>query len=279
MALILPLDIFLKILEHADQQTKYKMGLTCQFLSSYALQKLWNTPTITKITSLSLLVATLRSRRTFYQYKKWITGLAIHIISTENLSEPVPDRLFMPLSSLRLKKLSLQQIDILLDTSGKTIKLTSSFESFLNSQLKKGIEEIRLSQCAPDIIHSLIEATRINNKHDLQTLDVCECLMDDPHLEFLVKFYPKLKNLKLDRCGCFSDQGLLAVAQHCQEIQTLVVTLPSYFIQSNTITTKTIDALTLHCPKLKRFVCDGQVRILEYIKEQQEHTFSISTYV
>lgn len=273
MVLILPLDIFLKILEHSDQKTKYKIGIACPPISIYALQKLWSTPVITNMKSLSLLVETLRSLSPFYQYKKWITSLSIQMGEINDQYEFISDSLFFSLSALSLKTLSLTNIEVF--SSSTAAETTNSFEDFLSHQLDKGIGEIRLSHCTPTVIYSLVKATH-SNKKDLHTLDIRSCLMDDTQLENLVKFYPRLTHLRLDQCGCFSDQGLAAVATYCQDICTLAVTLPSYFIQSNTITTKTIDALTLNCPKLQQFICDGQIRILEYIKKpQKKHSFSI----
>lgn len=275
----LPLDIFLKILDYSDQGTKYNMGLTCHFLSLHAFQKLWTRPTIVNITSLSLLATTLWSETTYHPYKEWIKELSIHMVDTEHAYELVPDSFFIPLSTLNLKTLSLQRVGILPDSVDCSDSLGSSFKEFLHGQLSKKLIEFNIYQCAPSIIYSLVEATRINKIYCLRSLDIRECSMEDNQLEYLAKFYPNLRELRLYRCGCFSDQGLIAVARHCQDIQTLIVTLPSYFVQSNTITTKTINALALNCPKLQRFVCEGQIRILEYIKEPQNHTFSIVTSI
>ncbi|KAL9544651.1 hypothetical protein MBANPS3_007518 [Mucor bainieri] len=266
---MIPFDVILVILQFADQGTMYEFGQTCQTVSPHALKQLWNMPYITDLTAFRQLTDTLRMQMPRHPYKHWISGLALHL----STFEAIPDQLFTELFQLNLEILSLSHLDI--DDQDD-----AQLKQFFRLQLNQGIAEIHIHYCAAQVLHSLFLAVQVQMRPHLHTLCINQCYLSDHHIIPLVRHCPGLKHLKLDQCGCLSDDGLIAIANHCRRLVTLIVTLPSTIIQSNTITTRTLDALHANCLMLRSFVCGGQLRIAEHITTQEpprSYRFSITT--
>ncbi|CEP11607.1 hypothetical protein [Parasitella parasitica] len=266
---MIPFDVILAILQYADQGTIYEFSLTCQTISPHALRQLWHMPYITNFTALYQLTDTLRLAMPLHPYSHWVTGLALHFNNTAY--EAIPDQIFNILVRLNLEILSLGQLHV--------DEETEQFKQFLCCQLNQGIAEIHIYRCTPIVLHTLFNAIQNQIRPHLHSLCVNKCYLSDRHLMPLIAFCPGLKNLKLKSCGCLSDEGLVAIASNCKLLDTLVVTLPSNIVQSNAITTRTLEALETHCLLLRSFVCGGQIRITEHITEEPRplYRFSITT--
>ncbi|KAI8636792.1 hypothetical protein BD408DRAFT_448162 [Parasitella parasitica] len=266
---MIPFDVILAVLQFADQGTMYEFGLTCQTISPHALRHLWNMPYITNPTEFHQLTDALSLPMPLHPYSHWVTGLALHFSSAAY--EAIPDRLFSILLHLNLEILSLGQLHV--DEENE------QFKRFLRRQLDQGIAEIHMYQCTPVVLHSLFDAIQNQIRPHLHSLCINQCYLSDHHLIRLVAFCPGLKTLKLRKCGCLSDEGLVAIASHCALLHTLIVTLPPNIVQSNAITTRTLEALEMHCLMLRSFVCGGQIRITEHITKEPRplYRFAITT--
>ncbi|CAO0796911.1 unnamed protein product [Mucor circinelloides] len=264
---MIPFDVISVILQFADQETLYEFGLTCQTISPHALRQLWNMPYITNLAAFRQLTSTLHMQMPLHPYKHWISGLALHL----NTFEVIPDQLFTELFQLNLEILSLSRLN--------TNQESAQFEQFLCLQLNQGIAEIYMYQCAPQVLQSLLVAIQERIRPHLHTLCINQCHLSDHHIIPVVSYCPGLKSLKLHRCGCLSDDGLIAIAEHCRLLDTLIVTLPPTIIQSNTITTRTLEALDTHCLMLRSFECGGQIRITDHINQEPRplYRFAITT--
>ncbi|KAF1802503.1 hypothetical protein FB192DRAFT_1378422 [Mucor lusitanicus] len=265
---MIPFDVILVILQFADQGTMFEFGQTCQTISSHALKQLWNMPYITSLAAFRQLTDTLHKQMPRHPYKHWISGLALHL----STFEAIPDQLFTELFQLNLEILSLSRLDVVNQDSVQ-------LRQFFCLQLDQGIAEIHMHQCAAQVLHSLLLAIQDRMRPHLHTLCINQCYLSDHHIIPLVSHCPGLKTLKLHQCGCLSDEGLIAIANHCKLLDTLIVTLPPTIIQSNTITTRTLDALDANCLMLRTFVCGGQIRITEHVTQEprQSYRFAITT--
>lgn len=265
---MIPFDVILVILQFVDQETMYEFSLSCQTISPHALRHLWNMPYITNSTSFYMLTNTLNLQMPLHPYKHWISGLALHF---NTLYEAIPDQLFSSLFQLNLEILSLGQLHI----NEENVQ----FKQFLCHHLNQGIAEVHMYQCSSIVLRSLLNALQEQVRPYLRTLCISQCHLSDHQIIPVVAHCPGLKSLKLDKCGCLSDQGLIAIANNCKLLDTLLVTLPSNIIQSNTITTKTLEALETHCLSLRSFVCGGQIRITRHINQEptRYYHFAITT--
>lgn len=264
---MIPFDVILVILQFADQGTMYEFGQTCQTISPHALKQLWNMPYITNLAAFRQLTNTLHMQMPRHPYKHWVSGLALHL----NTFEAIPDQLFTELFQLNLEILSLSR----LDASEESVQL----KQFFCLQLNQGIAEIHMHQCSAQVLHSLLMAIQDRMRPHLHTLCINQCYMSDHYIIRLASHCSGLKTLKIHQCGCLSDEGLIAIANHCRLLDTLIVTLPPTIVQSNTITTRTLDALDANCLMLRSFVCRGQIRIREHIAQEsgQTYRFAITT--
>lgn len=136
------------------------------------------------------------------------------------------------------------------------------------------MSELHLYDCTPMTIGCILTSLEAQERPYLRSLYFHDCFITDYQIERLAlrNSCCQLQTLVLNRCGCFSDIAMLAIAYNCRQLISLVVTLPSTFIQSNTITLKTIEALENYCLSLKQFVCGGQIRISEYIRSSTNDT-------
>jgi hypothetical protein len=275
--MVLPLDILLIIIQYADQSTLYQLGLTNRLISSHALQQLWHSPYITNAQSIIQLSHTLTLTNPLHPYNNWVTGIAIHMNPQRNYYQSIPTDVFGSLSRMGLEILSLKQVHVIPEEGITEPRTSIALYRFICRQLDQGIAEIHIYDCSPVILLSLFEAIRVEKRQHLHTLCIYDCNINDQHIEELMPFCPGLRTLRLQQCGFLADQSMIAVAKNCRQLRTLIATLPSTIVQSNTITRKTIEALDMYCPALLRFVCGGQLRISEYVREGQSHHFSIST--
>jgi hypothetical protein len=272
--MVLPLDVLFLVIKHyANQSTLYNMGMTSHCISSYAIQQLWQMPYITTAISLDQFSATLSLPSTLYPYKEWVTGLAIHLQLHEDNNKLISGSVFSNLrQQLKLEILSLQQIHV------QDIISITTFKNFIAAQLDQGMSDLHLYECTPMTVGFILEALTKKERPFLRRLCFHDCHLTDLHIEQLVSTCQHLQTLLLERCGCLSDSSMTAIANSCQQLNTLVVTLPTNFIQSNTITIKTIEALEKNCLSLKQFVCGGQIRISEYVRKERSthHHFQIT---
>lgn len=288
--MVIPVDILLLVLQYcADQSTMHALGLTCRCVSPHALRQLWSMPYISTIESLNQFTATLSLATPLHPYGDWITGLAIHLFNTsgetrhnnnnDDQAPPPPAPLSNPsvfppsLLSTKLEILSLQAIHI-------SEKCAPALTAFITAQLDGGMSELHLYDCSPMTIGCILTSLEAKERPYLRSLYFHDCFLTDYQIVDLAvrRVFCQLQTLVLNRCGCFSDIAMLAIAHNCRQLISLVVTLPSALIQSNTITLKTIEALKTSCLSLKQFVCSGQIRISEYILSSSNNDDNTTTF-
>jgi hypothetical protein len=225
-------------------------------------------PYISNYSVLLKLVNTLDNPKTNNNYKELITGIAIHI---QNEDQPFPVAVFSPLKHLSLKVISLQYISEFASSNHCEIAL----QEFMRAQLDQGATKIYLYNCSASIVNLIFRSIQENTRYNLTTLSINECdSITDNRIAGLVKYCPNLKSLHLIKSGYFSDVATIAVADHCRQLDSLVITLPSNIIQSNTITMDTINALKKNCHKPIKFYCPGQTRISEYLLACKNNLFN-----
>lgn len=265
-----PLDVILIVLAYTDQSELYQLSIVSKRVSVHALQQLWSMPYISTMESLCYLTRTLASPNTKYPYKDWISSLAVHFEQdyeeyNSNYYQAITDEeIFLQLSQLELELFSLQNIHVTTDN----IPL---LEKLISIQLKQGMAELQVYQCTSMAVIAILNSLQESKNEHLRKLCFHDCSLTDHQVENVVQYCPDLRTLKLDRCGCLSDSSMIAIAENCKELDTLLVTLPPSIIQANTITSRTIDALEINCLSLKKFICGGQLRIQEYIKCSRQH--------
>ncbi|KAG2199279.1 hypothetical protein INT46_006679 [Mucor plumbeus] len=239
----LPTDILIQIVRYLDQKSQLELGLVSKCISYISIKQLWHTPRCTTITALEKWVHTLNKTHNAYPYRTWLIGLDL---AFDNIQH-VPDSILIPRQIL-LRSVKLHNVQA---TSSTFIEL------FCDE-----IEEIEFSNCSADIIIGF--TTQMSDKKKkylkLYKFSILDCYLTDALVNQIVSFTPKLRYFGSQGSGYMSDSAILAITENCPLIETLIVTLPKYIIQSNTITSVSLEALS-KCLHLKKFICTGQVRI------------------
>jgi len=130
------------------------------------------------------------------------------------------------------------------------------------------IEEIEFFNCSAEITIGF--ATQLIGEkkkyHRLKKVSFLDCYLTDTLVSQIAPFIPNLRSFVSQGSGYMSDTAILAITEHCPLIENLIVTLPKYIIQSNTITSTSLEALS-KCVHLKKLICTGQVRIASKERE------------
>lgn len=239
----LPTDILIQIVRYLDQKSQLELGLVSKCVSYICIKQLWHTPRCTSIAALEKWIHTLNKTHNAYPYHTWLSGLDLAFDSIQH----VPDSILIP-RQIPLRSLKLHNVQ-------------ATFTKFIELSCDK-IEEIEFSNCSADITIGFA-AQLIDKKKKylkLYRISILDCYLTDALVNQIVPFTPKLCYFGSQGSGYMSDSAILAITENCPLIETLIVTLPKYIIQSNTITSISLEALS-KCLHLKKFICTGQVRI------------------
>lgn len=244
----LPLDVLMQILDYFGEKELYEIGVCWKFISSTSFQRLWHTPKCSSIRQLKSILWTLNSKDTIYPYHDWIMGMYISL----EIMQTIPENLFHNMQHLVLNIKTLQLANVHLT------KTTS--ELMTNIFLSSHIRQILIENCSVPIISSLSSRIGALDTKLLTRICIKDCYITDVWVKQVVCYTPNLQYFSSQRSGYVSDITILAIAQSCPLIETLIVTLPRHIVQSNTITFLSLQSLAT-CTHLKKFVCRGQVRI------------------
>lgn len=244
----LPTDVLIQVVRYLDQKSQLELGLTSKCISCICLKQLWHTPRCTSVAKLEKWVYTMNKTQNTYPYSAWLIGLDLAFDSIQH----VPDSLLIPRQKTPPRCLKLHNVQATSTASMQLLHLISCDR----------IEEIEFSNCSSEITTGF--ATQLigeKNKHrKLDKISFLDCYLTDALVSQIVAFVPNLRSFVSQGSGYMSDTAILAIAKHCPLIENLIVTLPKYIIQSNTITTVSLEALS-KCVHLKKLICTGQVRI------------------
>ncbi|CAO3637513.1 unnamed protein product [Mucor fragilis] len=250
----LPTDVLIQIIKYLDQQSQLELGLTSKRMSYICIKQLWHTPRCTSVTGLEKWVYTLNKVQTTYPYAAWLIGLDLTFDGTQQ----VPDSLLVPRQQTSLRRLKLHNVQAASTASMELLHLISCDKT----------KEIEFFHCSAEITIGF--ATQLigdkNKHHTLNKISFLDCYLTDSLVSQIVRFTPNLRSFTSQGSGYMSDTAILAIAEHCPLIESLIVTLPKFIIQSNTITSISLEALS-KCVHLKKLICTGQVRIASKERE------------
>ncbi|GAN06100.1 hypothetical protein MAM1_0112c05577 [Mucor ambiguus] len=250
----LPADVLIQVIRYLDQPSQLELGLTSKYISYICIKQLWLTPRCTSVAKLETWIYTLNKAQNTYPYSTWLIGLDLAFDGIQH----VPDSLLIPKQQISLRSLKLHNVQATSTASTKLLHLISC----------NRIEEIEFFNCSAEITigfatHLLGEA---NKHHKLYKISFLDCYLTDALASQIVAFIPNLRSFTSQGSGYMSDTAILAITEHCPLIESLIVTLPKYIIQSNTITSISLEALS-KCVHLKQLICTGQVRIASKERE------------
>ncbi|KAH8553058.1 hypothetical protein BGW37DRAFT_415183, partial [Umbelopsis sp. PMI_123] len=97
----------------------------------------------------------------------------------------------------------------------------------------------------------------------LTNLDLSNCSVNDAVIIQIAQTHTRLRRLNLQHSGNISDSAILSLANHCPDLESLIISLPHGIVQSNKITDKSMKILAQTCSQMKVVVCLGQTRISE----------------
>lgn len=243
----LPVDVLIHITHYLDQRSQLELGLVSKFIALISIKQLWHTPTCTSIIALKLLMHTYNQAQiNAYPYHSWVVGLNIAFALGQH-DYTILDFDRFTLVTIRILRLSNLQVNV--DVCNALLGLFIQYK----------LQEVDIANCCTDIAFSL--ATQLTGKNNnVYKISVRDCYISDSLVQKITAATPKLQHFSAQQSGYLSDTAILAIAQNCPLIETLIVTLPKYIIQSNTITSTSLEALC-NCKLLKKFVCRGQIRI------------------
>ncbi|RCI01644.1 hypothetical protein CU097_015342 [Rhizopus azygosporus] len=237
----LPVDILIQIFNYLDQPSRLQICLVSKFMLKTCICIMWYVPKCTTAFALNALMATINNgSNNLYPYSSYMSGLnlsfdqAVHIDVCCN-------------TILSLRTLWIENVESLSPT-------------FLN-QIARDIAELGLSRCSKETINSIsVILARYKQRSKLEQIDIYDCYMSDQMVHQMVVSTPMLKRFNYCRSGFLSDSSIFAIVEHCQLIESLIMTLPRHIVQANTVTFAALEVLA-QLPRLKIFVCRGQVRI------------------
>jgi hypothetical protein len=245
----LPVDVLIHITHYLDQRSQLELGIVSKFIAHISIKQLWHTPTCSSLMALKSFMHTYNNTQTnAYPYHTWLVGLTISF----PLAQHIDDYKILDLDcsiSITIRTLRLNNLQASIDICNP----------FLGLFVQHRLQEIDISNCCTDMTFSLA-AQLTKKKSNIHRISIQDCYMTDSLVEEITSGTPKLRYFSSQRSGYMSDTGILAIVRNCPLIETLIVTLPKYIIQSNTITAASLEALG-GCKHLKKLVCRGQIRI------------------
>lgn len=247
----LPMDILIQIISQLDSTSQLSLGIVSKFISSVCIKQLWHTPLCRSIVSLkSILTIINNTESNFYPYATWIMALNISFKTLEKLPESLV-RILKNSAPIPLRSLRLDKID------GSIKDCQSLFQVFIQPH---SLESLELCNCPSDVIISIANHLALTPDNKIEKLYIKDSYLSDSLIKQMMTCLPQLHCFTSEGSGYISDTSILAIIAYCPLIETIIITLPNYLVQSNTITFISLEALT-HCTHLTTFICKGQVRI------------------
>lgn len=246
-------DVLLDIIPFLESDTLVSYALVCRSLCHPALRCLWKCPRISTTAQLRLFCGSLSG--SLRPYRQWIIHLTIAFSSFQPIYDLSLFRTIITHELPNLSHLSLRHTDavfspFLLHYEIDHCVLDLPIERSNDPPPLSSWLELNFSPTPLPLTHISIQRTPLNNSV------LCGIARHCPRLQ------------KVDLSGLFSDQGIIALADHCSELQEVSLKLPDNLVQSNTITHVAIDRLAVSCPALVRLTLLGQIRINHQKAEQ-----------
>ncbi|KAI8375444.1 hypothetical protein BD560DRAFT_392316 [Blakeslea trispora] len=238
----LPIDILIAISNHLDPLSKLQLSLTCQLFASLVLKTIWRFPTCHSSTQLASMIQTLHMD-SLYDYSQWIEKVEVQQLSS------AATRLFMIHPSVMPKAVHFNSTD------------TGNLDQgLLGALLHTDVRQIEFTHCSYAFLTCFVDHLSQQRYDALTHLSFSHCMLSDMHIQRIVQQTANLRHLSCQQSAYISDKSIMSIVQACPLIETLIITLPSYLSQANTITLASLEVLC-QCQSLSTFICQGQVRI------------------
>ncbi|RUS32193.1 hypothetical protein BC938DRAFT_476077 [Jimgerdemannia flammicorona] len=256
----LPNELFLCILIHLSPNTVYHCSVLSRRFYQLTIPYLWRYLQPSSLRSWQGIINTLRSPRAA-DYGPCVNRVDFSALSPWEAQQVTDGMLVTLLTECQnIGELSLVRLQQL---SAITLQQVATRADKL--------EMLDLSACSQfstgDLQTLFIDpgTPSLRRYPKLTTIDLSSCSLgvSDNLIQSIAHVAPRLRHLHLCRSGNVSDNALASVAQHCPDLEVLVITLPKGLIQSNKITDAAVRALAQGCKKLKIVVGRGQTRVTD----------------
>jgi hypothetical protein len=259
----LPSDILRVLVEYIPSNSDLiSLGLACGKATIHSLQAVWKCPrpnsleAVEKLTHIVQLSSESKTCNKGSQhlpyYYAWITGFDFSALDQESAAQVKTADLSILFTTPSLP----------FDTLN-TSQLLALPPALVERQIQS-LKELNMSSCTQYSSAALIQIlTRSSSSSILTTLDLSNCSVDDAVIIQISRTHTRLRRINLQHSGNISDSAILALADHCPELEDLIISLPHGIVQSNKITDKSLKILAQSCSRMKVVVCRGQTRISE----------------
>lgn len=236
-------------------------GLACGAATIHSLQAIWKCPRPTTIEQLEKLTRVVQlsvesgpsndgSKHLPYYYA-WITGYDFSALDPESAAQVTVACLttLLTVPTLPLETLNASNLLALPPT--------------LVSRHIQSLRDLNLSSCTQFSSAVLIQILTSDSPSMLQVLDLSNCSVNDAVIIHISRQHTRLRHVNLMHSGNISDTAIVALAEGCPNLESLIISLPHGIVQSNKITDKSMEILAKSCSKMRVIICRGQTRISE----------------
>ncbi|RUS22940.1 hypothetical protein BC937DRAFT_94794 [Endogone sp. FLAS-F59071] len=297
---LIPIELFSYILIHLDSGSVYQCTLLNRRFSQSAIPHLWKALQPSSLRSWQGIINTLSLSSSFDDYGqhvKHVNFSALPAWEAQQVTDAMVEILLTRCQSLRglyftrLQRLStlslvhianfhtdtLETLDLSACSQFSGAELHSLFmdpnATTPDSPTPSSLSSISFLSSTPNssLSSNIIITTTTTTDFQvvprrfsqLTTLNLSSCShgVSDALILAIARASPHLRHLYLHRSGNVSDVALVSLAHYCPNLETLHITLPEGFIQSNKITDVAIRALAQGCKRLRVVVVRGQTRI------------------
>lgn len=297
---LIPIELLSYILVHLDSGSVYQCSLLNRRFSQIAIPHLWRTLQPSSLRSWQGITNTLSLSSTFDDYGQHVNRVDFSALSpweaqrvTDTMVEILLTRCqcLRELYFTRLQRLStlslahianfhadtLETLDLSACSQFSGAELHSLFmdpnATTPDSPTPSSPSSTSLLSSTPNSFFSSDNIITTSTTTDFQVaprrfsqlttlgLSGCSLGVSDALILAVARASPHLRHLYLHRSGNVSDVALVSLAHYCPNLETLRITLPEGFIQSNKITDVAIRALAQGCKRLRVVVVRGQTRI------------------
>jgi hypothetical protein len=236
-------------------------GLACNKATIHVLQAIWKCPRPTTVRAVEELTRVVQlssnakenrnGSRNLPYYCTWITGLDLSALDQESANSLTVATLTTLLCAPTLP------LEIL-----NTSHCTALVSTLVTPHIET-LRELNLASCTQFSSASLIQILTHGSSSILTTLDLSNCSVNDAVIIRVSQHHTRLRHLCLRHSGNISDSAIIALADACLDLETIIIGLPHGIVQSNKITDRSMEILAKACPRLQKVICRGQTRITE----------------
>jgi hypothetical protein len=274
----LPPDIIRVLVDYLPSNSDLMaLGLACGKATIHSLQAIWRCPRprtiedvekLTRIVQLSVESKTTNQNGSIHlpYYYAWITGYDFSTLHPEFAAQVTGACLT-----------TLLTVPILPLETLNTSHLLALAPTLVNRHIPS-LRDLNLSSCTQFSSAALIQLLTSNSASILTRLNLSNCSVNDAVIIHISRIHTRIRHLDLMHSGNISDSAILALADGCLNLETLVISLPHGLVQSNKITDKSMEILARSCSKMQVVICRGQTRISEKSSAAfQKHCSMLST--